>query len=360
MPSLSTVYQWMVNTCNAPNIGYSQSYRRGQTVNGITYYDCSSICSKALTVGGFYTSNPWFTTATWHSSYGERAGWQKVDINGQWLPGDIVWRSGHMEMVYSVPGGLLGQGVTMGAHTSNAPLADQVSINDYIGTAAMWEELWRYGEGGTTGYEWISSNEYLNQDQMANNAYCFYSYFYNHAALSAIAGMLGNAQRESAINPGLWQNLDEGNYSLGFGLFQWTPATNITDWMTGKGYEIGDGDGQCEWVLTETTNSGQWIPTTEYPISFEEFLTYTGTPEDAASIFLKNFERAGVEVEEERRQNARYWYDYLQNMTPVPPMDGNIIPGWNTSIYIQWGAIAHTKKRRGINNVYYRTDLITF
>ena len=64
IPSINKAWQWMVNTCNAPNVGYSQSYRKGQKVNGITYYDCSSMISKALTVGGFFTTNPWFTTST--------------------------------------------------------------------------------------------------------------------------------------------------------------------------------------------------------------------------------------------------------------------------------------------------------
>ena len=32
MPNINVAYQWAVNACNAPNIGYSQQYRRGQTV----------------------------------------------------------------------------------------------------------------------------------------------------------------------------------------------------------------------------------------------------------------------------------------------------------------------------------------
>lgn len=40
----------------------------------------------------------------------------------------------------------------------------------------------------------------------------------------AIAGMLGNAQAESGMNPWRWQN-DTVNYSKGYGLFQYTPAS---------------------------------------------------------------------------------------------------------------------------------------
>ena len=319
MPNLNIAYQWEVNACNSPNIGYSQKYRKGQTVNGITYYDCSSFQSKALTEAGFFASNPWFSTANMRT-YLQQVGFVQSDINGIWLPGDILWRSGHTEMVYS-SGESPGSGRTMGAHQAGVPLPDQVSINNNESTYASWTELWRY-PGGAGTLVWISSNAYLDDTDMANNAYCFYSYMYSYATLSAIAGVLGNFQVESTINPGVWQNLDEGNYNLGFGLAQLTPATKITDWMIANGYDIGDGNGQCRWLIEETASSGQWIATTQYPQSWTEFLQYTGTPEDSASIFLANFERAGVEVEAERRQNARRWYDYLQGLTPYPPGPG--------------------------------------
>lgn len=337
MPNLNIAYQWEVNACNSPNIGYSQKYRKGQTVNGVTYYDCSSFQSKALTEAGFFESNPWFSTSNMRT-YLQQVGFVQSDINGIWLPGDILWRSGHTEMVYS-SGESPGSGRTMGAHQAGVPLSDQVSINNNESTYASWTELWRY-PGGAGTLVWISSNAYLDDTDMANNAYCFYSYMYSYATLSAIAGMLGNFQIESTINPGVWQNLDEGNYNLGFGLAQWTPATNITDWMIANGYDIGDGNGQCRWLIEETASSGQWIATTQYPQSWTEFLQYTGTPEDSASIFLANFERAGVEVEAERRQNARRWYDYLQGLTPYPPG-----PGTRTQKF-KWWLYSPLYKRR--------------
>ena len=39
MPNINQAYSWAVNTCNAPNVGYSQAYRNQQTIGGITYYD---------------------------------------------------------------------------------------------------------------------------------------------------------------------------------------------------------------------------------------------------------------------------------------------------------------------------------
>lgn len=47
MPDINAAYTWAVNCCNLPNVGYSNIYRNQQTVNGITYYDCSSFINYA-------------------------------------------------------------------------------------------------------------------------------------------------------------------------------------------------------------------------------------------------------------------------------------------------------------------------
>ena len=159
---------------------------------------------------------------------------------------------------------------------------------------------------------WTIGNYYLSEAQMQGNAIEVYNFFAPRGwTLNAIAGMLGNLERESNINPGLWQSLNEGNYSGGFGLVQWTPATNYTNWANNNGYSITDPEGQMIWIDTRTVPEGQWIATSEYNFSFDSFKTSTESPEYLASAFLKNFERAGVEAEDERRSDARKWYDYL-------------------------------------------------
>ena len=159
---------------------------------------------------------------------------------------------------------------------------------------------------------WTISNNYLTESQMQGNALEVYNFFSARGwTLNAISGMLGNMERESNINPGLWQSLDYGNYSGGYGLVQWTPATNYTDWASANGYSITDPQGQMIWIDTMTVSSGQWIATSEYNLSFDSFKKSTQSPEWLASAFLKNFERAGVEAEDERRSDARKWYNYL-------------------------------------------------
>ena len=207
----------------------------------------------------------------------------------------------------------------MGAHSGRYPLPEQVSINSYTAKPSDWTKLYRYGDSAGMPLEWIYGNRYLTDDEMRNNAYVFYStMFFKDFTLSAIAGMLGNIEIESNINPGLWQSLKEGNYNGGYGLVQWTPATNYTDWANANGYDITDGYYQCVWLDEETANSGQWIETTSYPISWEEFRKSTKEPDYLALVFLKNFERAGVEKEEERKKNALKWYAYLQTLSPYP------------------------------------------
>lgn len=171
---------------------------------------------------------------------------------------------------------------------------------------------------------WISKNNYLTITEMQNNASIVYAYLKEKGwSVNAIAGLLGNMQSESNINPGLWQSMNEGNMSGGFGLVQWTPATNFTNWADANGYAWTDGNAQLKWIDEVTSTFGQWIKTDTYNFTFEEFKTSTQSPEYLASAFLKNFERAGVEVEEARRTNARTWFNFISGNPDVPDEPDN-------------------------------------
>lgn len=169
---------------------------------------------------------------------------------------------------------------------------------------------------------WIKGNRYLSLEEMQNNARLVYSYFIAKGwTINAICGMLGNMQSESTINPGIWQSLTVGSGGGGgYGLVQWTPWTNYTNWADSNGYSWDNGDAQCKWIDEVTASFGQWIPTDLYDFSWSDFKTSTQTPQYLASAFLKNFERAGVEVENERRTQADYWFEYLTGVIPNPPV----------------------------------------
>ena len=190
--------------------------------------------------------------------------------------------------------------------------------------------------GGGETLDWIipvvDSDPYnrsipLTMEQMQNNAKCFYGYMsikYGWS-LNAICGILGNAQSESTINPNRWQ----GDYSgfnpvstEGFGLVQWTPFTNITNWLKQKGY-WGKfetyGNAECDKIQEELENNEQWITTSAYPMSFKEFSTSTADPGYLAWVFLANYERPADPQQPIRATQARQWYDFLKGWTPVLP-----------------------------------------
>lgn len=329
MASIQTAYNWAVETCNKDNVGYSQSYRNQQTVNGITYYDCSSFIWYSLIAGGFDCvsangGSTWpFTTSTMARAL-PLLGFSRMEPTQPWIPGDILLRTGHTEMAFD-------DTHTMGAHTSNTDLAQQVSINSNPTSASDWLELWRYGAGAKS--EWIKGNRYLSVGEMQTNAGIIYNALLNEGwTANAIAGMLGNMQKESTINPGIWQNLIE-NPSLGYGLVQWTPSTKYTDWANANGYAIDDGDGQLVWINTQMVTSGEWIATTDYPLSFDDFKASTETPEYLAYAFMYNFERPADKNQPERQDYARYWFDWWGG-EPVPPPNPGSDADWSSKMPI--------------------------
>lgn len=149
----------------------------------------------------------------------------------------------------------------------------------------------------------------LTTNQMKTNATYINKYLSNEGwSKNAIAGLLGNMQAESSINPGRWQSEDVGNTSLGYGLVQWTPATKYINWCSGDPSEM---DNNLSRIIYELNNGIQWIATSEYNFSFKDFSKSNESAEYLASAFLKCYERAGVEVEQTRRNNASEWYEYL-------------------------------------------------
>lgn len=163
------------------------------------------------------------------------------------------------------------------------------------------------------------SNSYLNNEQQKGNAQIILDTLLDYNwTKNAICGMLGNMQVESTLNPGIYQNLNPNNPDLGFGLVQWTPkAKYITNYAIPKGYTTYDQYGrikpQLERILDEVAGLyGQWQQKAPYLFSFYEYTQSTESPEYLASAFLINYERAGVEVEELRRRNARKWFDELE------------------------------------------------
>lgn len=165
---------------------------------------------------------------------------------------------------------------------------------------------------------WISANWYLSAAEQKTNALEFWAYFYPLGwTLQAVAGMLGNIQSESTINPGIWQGLDSDQSvtSKGYGLVQWTPWTKYADWA-GAGWQ-DNGPRECERIVWEKDNGVQFYATDAYPISFEEFAFSQMGPDYLAKAFLHNYERPAVYHDEQRAAQALTWYEFLGGQ-PLP------------------------------------------
>lgn len=159
-----------------------------------------------------------------------------------------------------------------------------------------------------------SGNYYLSLSQMTDNAQYILNYLMGKGwTKNAVCGMLGNMQRESTINPAIWQNLDEGNTNLGFGLVQWTPASKYINWCAENGLNYTEMDSNLKRILWELDNNEQYYATDSYPETFREFTQSTKDVSYLASAFLHNYERAGVSAEAERKENAQYWYEHLES-----------------------------------------------
>lgn len=172
---------------------------------------------------------------------------------------------------------------------------------------------------GDEAMAWISGNRYLSQSEMENNAALIWEFFGSRGwTAQAVAGMLGNMQQESNINPGIWQNLNP--YAGGYGLVQWTPYTKYANWAGNQWQD--NGQLECQRIIYEMTlpnDQAQWVPTPLYPMTFQEYAASTQSAENLASVWMKNYEKAGDEQEALRRSYAASWYTFITGQPAPPP-----------------------------------------
>lgn len=323
MSAIDRAVAWAVSIANDDSHGYDQYGRWGPD------YDCSSLVISAWENAGVPVKTKGATRTTNMCSVFIKCGFADVtkSVNlktGAGLQkGDVLWRTGHTEMMCSATH-------RVGAHSSENKTitgkdgdqtGQEIDIRKYSGT---WERVLRY-PGGSDETELptinktdlICSNKYLSLSQMYNNAVYIASWLMNRGwTMEAVSALLGNMQTESTINPGIWESLNEGNTSRGFGLVQWTPATKLIDWATENGFDYTDIDVQLSRILWERDNGVQYYPTDSYPETFHEFTVSEKSPEYLAAAFLYNYERPKSPSPETRGNQARYWYTILSSIDP--------------------------------------------
>lgn len=174
---------------------------------------------------------------------------------------------------------------------------------------------------GTYGTYWgntYDSSQALTLEQMKINASYIWSYLQAQGwTLNAVAGILGNMQSESSINPGRWESDRVGGEAEahGYGLVQWTPYTKYTNWVTGDPSTM---DNNISRILYEVENNIQWIATSTYNYSFKEFTESNDSTYNLALAFLANYERPADPNQPIRGTQAEFWYEYLGGLPPIP------------------------------------------
>lgn len=154
-----------------------------------------------------------------------------------------------------------------------------------------------------------------NQEQL-DNVQFIYDFFSDRGwSAQAIAGMLGNMETESYLYPHIWEGGTEPGTGTGpgYGLVQWTPETNLTDWAEANDLDPSEIETQCLRIQFEFDNNEQYIPTDEYPMTAEEFMVSTESPYTLAMVFLHNYERPASTDQPQRGDQAEYWFDHITN-----------------------------------------------
>lgn len=185
---------------------------------------------------------------------------------------------------------------------------------------------------------WISRSGALNQTEMENNADIVIAY-YRSLGLNenTIAGILGNMEAESSINP---EREEVGGQ--GYGLVQWTPITVLQNHCNALGLSpYNNGDIQLQVIIPEILNQsgvGEWYTSQAFiqnyynsgasqdmiGITGQQFLdnTMNWPPEKLAIMFMAGYERPSYDPSinhyDRRMENAKKWYVYMGNTPPVP------------------------------------------
>lgn len=190
-----------------------------------------------------------------------------------------------------------------------------------------------------------TGNRYLSQAEKEDNARYIWNYLGARGwSKNAVAGMLGNMETESSINPGIWQGLNEG-VGPAYGLVQWDPYTKYTNWCSDNGLEKSHMDSALKRIEYELENGLQYYPTDSYPETFAEFKVSTASPYYLGMAFLANYERPAEPNQPARGEQAERWYSFLEGLPVVP--DNPDTPGtWVPRKRMSFLLLALTRRRK--------------
>lgn len=176
---------------------------------------------------------------------------------------------------------------------------------------------------------WIASDVYLNQDHRDANAKLIWDYLTGLGwSETAVAGILGNMDVESSMNPALiegrgYHTLPDNNTVLaittvtGVGLVQWTGTTptppagqKLASFAIRYNKNWYDGELQCFRLERECDEDLQFIHGSVDGVSYDwqVYIASDESPEQLAKVWHRLYENGGSDTQT-RQQKARYYYN---------------------------------------------------
>lgn len=136
----------------------------------------------------------------------------------------------------------------------------------------------------------------------------------------------------------------------GYGLVQWTPASKYIDYI-GTLNDPSTMDNNLKRIVYEVENNIQWIATSTYNYTFEEFTKSTDSAYTLAMAFLANYERPADPSQPSRGTQAEYWYSYLGDLEPNKPTTLIVAPFIQVTFYVtgEYGTERETHTHVGID-----------
>lgn len=152
--------------------------------------------------------------------------------------------------------------------------------------------------------------KYLNTEEMLNNAQNIVNYFLKSNKgwkRLPICAILGNMAGESTVNPNMYEHGYDWSEDRGYGLVQWTPRSKFWNWAEKNGFNPKLAETQLKFIDYEIDNGLQWIKTSSFPLSYEEFRKNTNNNDLAylTKAFMLNYERPKY-IEESYQRRLKF------------------------------------------------------
>lgn len=340
MGVIDNAVSWALMIAEDDSHGYDQGDRWGND------YDCSSLIIQAYenagvpvkTNGASYTGN--MIDVFLSTGFEDVTAKVNLSTGAGLIKGDVVWKSGHVEMV-SRTGYLVGASSNENGETTGGQTGDQTG-----------KEI---RERAYYNYPWTNVLRYVEATGDDRSRY-IWGYFVGKIGNEyGVAGLMGNLEAESGLYPDRVQgDIPYSNYSKeytskvdagtisensfvnngpnggGYGLAQWTyPARKqaLYDLYKSGGYSsIGSIKLACDYL---------WYELQHEFASVLSVLRTASSVREASDAVLHNFERPADQseaVEIKRAGMGQAWYNLYAGTKPKTEKKG-------LSLLLMWAAI---------------------